>query len=215
MRGSVAIGPMALVLLVARTSGAIAQTDTSDTPSVPAGVIRAPVCWVPGPEVRCRSYVVTEVTAELPSRSPDRRLGARFGYTLGAMINRGPSDAVGLLASVMQGPAPSGPTRVEGRYRRWLGGRTGLDLTLGYAQHNVGEFRGPDVWLRGVTAAAAIEHRMLGIESRVDRVRGGGRMETSASVGARVGGPAAPLTALAAYIGLILWLTSDYHQLPG
>ena len=50
---------------------------------------------------------------------------------------------------------------------------------------------------------------MLGIESRVDRVRGGGKAETSTSVGVRIGGYAAPLTAIAAYLGLIFFGTGD------
>ena len=132
MRKCFVIGPITLVLMLLCAGTLRAQPDTSRT-QPPAEPKRSPVCWRPQPESHCRSYVVTELELDRPFRSPDGRLGARYGWALGAMMNRGPSDAVGVIASYADGAFRTTPFRVEGRYRRWLTGSTGLDLALGYA----------------------------------------------------------------------------------
>ena len=199
------VGPITLVLALACTTALGAQADTSATPPAPAPK-RHRVCWVPMPDSRCGGYVVTEMAFEKPFRSPDDDLVGRLGWTFGAMINAGPRDAVGVLGSWMESGRRPGVVRVDGRYRRWFSERTGLDLTLGFAKYNVAALTEPPVRMRGMTAAAAVEYKMFGIESRVDRVRGAGREATSVTVGVRAGGPAAPLTALATYVVLLVWV---------
>ena len=150
------VGPIALILTLVATDALSAQADTSGTQPPPEGSLAAP-CWVPRPAPRCPAYLVTELTIEKPFRAADDDLTVRYGWTLGPMINLGARNAVGVLGSWVESPYRSGPFRVEGRYRRWLTGSTGLDLTLGYTKHDVAKITEPSMWLHGVTAAAAVD----------------------------------------------------------
>jgi len=87
-------------------------------------------CWVARPAPACRAFVVT-------SFGPYTRLGSGTGAPTrlladwGLMVNVGRRDAVGLsyAASVdIDAGFEAGPAV---RYRRWLGGRSAVDVTFG------------------------------------------------------------------------------------
>ena len=126
------------------------------------------------------------------------------------MIDRGPRQAWGLLVSIAtDDPDVLDPLRVEGRYRKWLGPTSGFDFALGltrnqgyyYSDGTYGIER--EVQLRGLTAAVGIEQGFLGIDARVDLLRGGGESENAVFLGARAGGYTGPVAAVALAVGFL------------
>lgn len=198
----------AAVVLLPGSRRLEAQPDTSivTTPVTP----KRALCWRPRSEARCGSYLVTEFAIEKAVLSSSENFGNRFVGTIGPMINRGPREAWGLLASISTNdPDALDPLRVEGRYRKWLGSTSGLDLALGltrnrgyyYSDGTYGTER--EVQLRGLTAAVGIEQGFIGIDARVDFLRGGGESDRAVFMGVRAGSYAGPVTALALVAGFV------------
>jgi hypothetical protein len=101
-------------------------------------------CWQGRPVESCRSFLVAEGGAHLllggsryarneynsgrVTRSP--HLAGHLNWEIGVLVNRGPAHAVG--ATVLVGADPNGlRVGVKGRYRRWMGRHTALDLGAG------------------------------------------------------------------------------------
>ena len=199
------------------------QTDTT-TAAAPATSAQ-PACWRPRPAPACSVYLVTEFAYEHPvastafatglSQAEEDDFGPRFVLAAGLMRNRGTSSALGgLMAVSTDDPEGLGLLRVEGRYRRWLGSRAGVDVGLGLAQKWVYSENGMDenVRARGLTAGVGLDFGYAGVDARIDRLRGGGRSRNGAFVGvhagSQLGTAAAGVAAVATLIALIAWLSS-------
>jgi hypothetical protein len=188
--------PLAVVaslVLLLKVPPAVAQPD-----SVPGSVNVArlgTLCWR---EVRaapgCRAWIATEIAFEYPvafTKGFDQRLreangDGRLVMSVGPMVNHQPNAAVGALAAVNMWDG-NGPflQRVEGRYRRWIGRRTGIDVGVGFAQAWVPAGAGlDDIRARGITTGIGIEHHIIGVDARIDWLQGGGEPRRAALVGA-------------------------------
>ena len=208
MQTRVVTGLIVIVLLVLGASALGAQVDSIVAPGAGAG--KSEVCWRPRPAARCGGYVVTELVMErgLFYTNPD--FDVRILGRVGPMLNRGPNEAWGLLLS-SSALDNSSLLRLEGRYRRWLGSAAGVDLALGLTQQRMytgGE--AGEALLRGLTTGASIEYGLVGLDARVDLMRGGGETEAASSVGIRVGGYAAPLTATVVVVGFFALFALAY-----
>ena len=176
---AVAVG----LVLLNLPSAAAAQPDTvRGSVNVPRF---GPLCWW---EVRaapgCRAWIATEFAFEYPvafTEGFDQRLreangDGRLVMALGPMFNYRPNAAVGALAAINMWDG-NGPflQRAEGRYRRWIGDRTGIDVGVGFAQAWVPAGAGlDDIRARGITAGIGIDHRIIGVDARVDWLEGRG-----------------------------------------
>lgn len=172
----------------------------------------------------CRAYVPTEFAYEHPVSSTwiatgpyefnqEDDFGRRFVLAMGLMRNRGPSTALGGLVGIStDDPEVFGLLRADGRYRRWTGSGAGVDVGLGLAQKWVySEFGAQDVRARGLTAGIGFDLGYVGVDARIDRLRGGGRSQDGAFVGVHAGSQAAPAAAGALVavwaIAVIAWLS--------
>lgn len=201
------LGVVACVAVI-MPMGAAAQTDTTVT-AVAASPPRS-LCWRPRPAPACRAYYPTEFTVELPLASTSAPIGAsreddfarRYVSAVGLMRNLGTSAALGGMLGMdvdeYRGP---GLTRVEGRYRQWVGSRAGVDLGVGFAQRWVptGNVSEP-VRARGLTAGIALDFPYGGVDVRVDRLRGGGSSRNGVLVGMHASWLAAPTAAGIAFL---------------
>ena len=143
------------------------------------------VCWrkvLPAP--RCRAWVVTEFTWEHPVAFTEfadqgfRRddFKPRFGAAIGPMFNHRPNAAIGAIFAFNPNEYGMDLLRAEGRYRRWLGSRTGVDIGIGYAHARVPAGAGlDDIIARGATAGIGVEYAWVGLDVRHDWLNGGGR----------------------------------------
>lgn len=212
---------VACVAVIAPTQPAAAQTDTM-TATATTTTTR-PLCWRPRPAPLCRAYIPTEFAYEHPVASTWTQTGPfqeddfnrRFTMAAGLMRNRGPSTALGgLLAFTTDHPEGLGLLRGEGRYRRWIGSRTGVDVGLGLAQQWVYSRDGvEDVRAVGFTAGVGLDFQFIGVDARIDRLRGGGRSRNGAFVGVHAGSEAAAaassVAALVTLIAFIAWIGSS------
>ena len=192
---------------------------TDATMALPQDTVRRPsfVCWRPRPLASCRSWVVTEAAAEFPAASTSARhllvggggtyyvsddFETRLAFTLGAMVNRGPTHAFG---ATVASTGVDIPGRIEARYRRWLGPDHGIDLSAGVARGEVRGVYDPDeLQARGITASAGISGAYMGADVRLDLLRAqGGRLVHGAYVSGRTGSKAGPITTA---VGFVLML---------
>jgi hypothetical protein len=174
----------------------------------------SPVCWRPRPLAACRSWVITEAAAEFPATStsaPHLLVGGdgayyvsddfetRLAFTLGAMVNRGPTHAFG---GTFASTGVDIPGRVEARYRRWLGPDHGIDLSAGVARSKVRGVYDPDeLRAAGFTASAGISGAYVGADVRLDLLRAsGGRMVHGVYVSGRTGSKAGPITTAVGFV---------------
>lgn len=195
----------ACVAIVTSTGTASAQTDTTVTAATTTPT--RSLCWRPRPAPVCRAYVPTEFAYEHPVASTwvelgqsglrEDDFGRRFVLALGLMRNRGSSTALGgLVAISTDDPEVFGLLRAEGRYRRWVGSGAGIDVGLGLAQKSVYSDPCCDyVRARGLTAGIGFDLGYVGVDARIDRLRGGGRSQNGAFVGVHAGSQAAPAAA--------------------
>ncbi len=156
---------------------------------------------------------MTEFAVERALLSGSDDEGLRFVGTLGPMINRGPAAAWGVLVSIStDDPDEIGLLRAEGRYRKWLGSTSGIDLAIGLTQKSEWYELNPgrQVQLRGLTAAAGIEQGLLGLHARVDVVRGGGQSQQTVYAGVRTGGYAGLVSAATLVVGFIALFAMTY-----
>lgn len=183
-------------------SDADAQRETAASSRPPTGA--RGLCWRPRPEPRCRTYLVTEVGYEHPVISsrvggfePDPDFAGRFVVSIGAMVNRGPSAALGGVVSGAVGDQPEAfSLRAEARYRKWTGPTRGIDISAGVAHKPVQTQLREPIRANGVTAAIGVERWFARAEARVDALYGGGRPRTALLVGVRASSYAAPVAAV-------------------
>ena len=181
----------ASLVLLLRIPSAAAQPDTLPG-SVNVSRLRG-LCWRDvRPAPRCRAWVATEFAWEHPisfTRFTDqgyRRddFDSRLAVVVGPMFNHRPNAAVGAIFAFHADEYGLGLLRAEGRYRRWVGSRTGIDLGVGFAQARVPAGSGlDDIKARGVTGGIGVEHRWIGLDARLDWLNGGGRRRHAALVG--------------------------------
>lgn len=198
-----------IVILLSVSAAAFAQKpDTSR------------VCWRPSPLAKCNGWIVTEAALEMPATSTsakhllvqDQGMGyvsddftARFAFTIGGMVNRGPNQAVGVTLSMLNTDVPG---RIEGRYRRWLNPDLGLDFTAGAMRGKVRGVYDPDeLPVHGLTGSFGVSGPSIGADARFDLARSStGRTLGATYVTVRTGGRAAPIataTVFALFVGLM------------
>ena len=205
---------LGLLLLVSASPG-VAQPDT-----VPGSVNVARLgrlCWWEvHPAPGCRAWVATEIAWEQPiafTKSPDQSVredtfDGRLVMSVGPMFNYQPKAALGVLAAFAADES-NGPflLRSEGRYRRWIGRRTGVDIGAGFAQAWVPASAAADrVKARGITGSIGIEHRVIGVDARVDWLNGGGEPFQAGLVGVRTSASGSAFVygaSILVYIGLV------------
>src|SRR5688572_27812734 len=192
---------VACIAVVTPVSAAGSQTDTaaSTGPTTPT----RSVCWKPQPLPACGAYVPTEFGYEHPVAStsfmkglaPEEDVSGRLVLSLGMMSNRGTSSALGGVLAVSTDDATGFDLRrVEGRYRRWVSSRTGVDVGLGLAQKWVySEIDDKDVRARGLTAGLGVNVGYIGVDARIDALRGGGQPRNAAFLGVHANSQAASI----------------------
>lgn len=163
--------------LAAVARGPVALLGALCLGSAPAN---AQTCFRGAPAPRCRQFVILE----MDTYGAIGRSGAGtpyvFAWAAGAMKNVGPRSAAGgafLIAADDDGHRIG----VEGRFRRWLHGRTALDLTpaifLG-GQRNTGLGAG------GAALGIAVSQGdMIGISLNYQTADGAGRLYAGVRLG--------------------------------
>ena len=180
------------------------------------------LCWR---EVRaapgCRAWIATEFTFEYPvafTKGYDQGIReangeGRLVMSLGPMFNVRPNAGVGALASMNMYDG-NGPflQRAEGRYRQWIGGRTGIDVGFGFAQAWVPAGAGlDDIRARGITGGIGIDHRIIGLDARVDWLEAGGEPRRAALVGVHTSSHAsASVFILGTVLGVIALIATPF-----
>ncbi len=208
-----------LVLLFGVSSAAAQPDSVRGSANVPW---LGPLCWV---EVRaapgCRAWIATEFTFEYPvafTKGYDQGIrrfngDGRLVMSLGPMFNVGPKAGVGALASMNMYDG-NGPffQRAEGRYRRWIGRRTGIDVGFGFAQAWVPAGPGlDDVRAKGITAGIGLDHRIVGLDARVDWLEAAGEPRRAALVGVHTSSHAtASLFLLGTVLGAIALIATPF-----
>ena len=192
---------VACVVVVTPISAAGSQTDPA-VAAAPTTPTRS-VCWKPRPGPACRAYVPTELGYEHPvastsfmkGPSPEEDFSGRLVLSVGMMRNRGTSSALGGLLAVSTDDATGFDVRrAEGRYRRWIGTRAGVDVGLGLAQKWVySEIDDKDVRARGLTAGLGVNVGYIGVDARIDALRGGGQPRNAAFLGVHANSQAASI----------------------
>lgn len=216
MRGSVYVGLSTLCIACAAGVPAVAGAQgASDT---------AAACFAGNPLPQCKTFWITEVgyyhrafgggslQQSVPPgayRRPD--LYNHFAWELGRMSNRGPRAAVG--GTLLIGGGGSGfRYGVKGRYRRWVGERSSLDVSAGpLGVVTRSQYSEPRISGYGITGGVALGWKdWAAVTVNADAVRGQGRNAGALYGGVRLGSyPAIVATAgIAAYIGLLLVLLS-------
>jgi hypothetical protein len=87
----------------------------------------AQTCFRGAPAPRCRQFVVLEMDAARAAGAVVRDPYV-FSWAAGGMLNVGPRSALG-AALLVAADDDGHRIGVQGRFRRWLHGRTALDLT--------------------------------------------------------------------------------------
>jgi hypothetical protein len=195
--------PAALAILGALTAPASAQS----------------LCWKRRPLTECKTWVVSEAGFEKSVGQtsighkltyPRNDFMSRLTLSLGLMSNRGTDHALGLTASLAaeDDRYGFGTTRLETRYRKWYSHGAAVDLSAGLSRKAIDD----SLWHRanaaGITTAVGISNTYLGIDARVDLLRGDGRFLHGASVGVRAGSqmalPAGALVLVGFVVGRFL-----------
>ena len=213
---AVARGAVVALLLVTPAIAA-AQPDTIPN-SINLARLRT-LCWREvRPEPRCRAWIATQFAYQHPITSTRYTIGGfrdpdfdpRLAVLVGPMFNRGPKSAVGAVVGVTADADGPVVLRAEGRYRRWLGSRTGLDISAGFAQNNVPALEPDEIRARGITAGIGLEHRWLGIDAHVDWLNADGRPRRATFVGAHVSSSGSAIAAggflLAGLIAFVVYM---------
>ena len=183
-----------LVAAVTPIETAAAQADTMP-----------PLCWRPRPGPVCPAYIPTEFGFEYPVLSTSvapqgykvKDFGGRFVMAIGLMKNLDTTAAVGGLFALGTSEYGWGRLRAEARYRRWIGDWAGVDVGFGVAQRRLEPETGnTDVRARGLTAGVGLDFPYVGMDFRIDALRGGGRSRTGSFVGIHANSQAAPSAAI-------------------
>jgi hypothetical protein len=161
---------------------------------VPAGAA-AQTCFRGAPAPRCRQFFVLEMDASHSAGAVARNPYA-FSWATGGMANVGPRSAVGgaLLVAADDDGHRIG---VQGRFRRWLHGRTALDLT---PEIFLGGHRNGGTGPGGAALGLAVTHGdLVGVSLSYQMADGAGRLYA----GIRFGSWMVPvgLAGLAAAVG--------------
>ena len=114
------------------------------------------LCWRGHPYPECRSFLITEVGISYALGSPPAHVGTgAFVADLGLMKSISELAAVGGTAHARLG-GDYARAGVRGRYRRWLGRSTSVDLSPGIILVNKDESFRTDYLPPGVVAGAAL-----------------------------------------------------------
>lgn len=202
MKG-IGLAALSLLAAVPLGGGASAQQPDSGRTAVNPGL-----CWRGRPLPKCRSFWLTEVSAEYAFASTtthyrfnsgsfvnefdQRDISSRLLWTVGPMFNTGPSRALG--ATVSAGPADQGlRLAIEARRRWWLAGSNAADVSAGLLRLGIQpqQSSGPtDAY--GLTAGGYfLGADLIQVNARVDLLLGRGRPRAGATVGAGLGSYAA------------------------
>jgi len=215
------------ILLAVLACGALdARTAAAQAP--PEEEPRA-FCWEGRPAESCRAFLVAEAGAHAlleGSRYPrtgyqgevtrSRHLAGYAAWEVGAMVNRGPRDAVG--ATVLVGGDPNGlRLALKGRYRRWMGRTAAVDAGAGVllasrADPNVDRPGNSHVPAVGATAEVAAGYTdWIGMSLRGDLlVDGDGERASGVYAGLKLGArPGAVGTLAPLLAALVIFLAVD------
>jgi hypothetical protein len=156
-------------------------------------------CFQPQPMPMCRSFWITEFgiqyfMSEPPGVNNQRRWLAT--WELGWMRNRSADDAVGgsIFLATNDHAHRSG---VRARYRRWLPGKTSVELSPALIVFQSDENLEVRTQLGAALRAAVAYHDWLGLTAQLEAASGGVRLQT----GFRLGG----YPGVAAGVGLPLF----------
>jgi len=183
-----------------------------------------PFCWLKTqPAPACGSFLVMEAAVEFPfahtvsqivpmfstQPQPVDDYDTRFTLTVGGMVNRGPTRAIGgTLGFVVGSSTAELPARAEFRMRNWRG-KTAVDLSAGVARKGVESEDGNGLLTAyGGTAALGVERGFIGADLRVDLLRAEGRTVAGGFVGAKATAAGAPIAAGLATIALFILIAS-------
>ena len=209
----------ASLVLLLHVPRAAAQPDTS------AGAVNVSrlsgICWADvRPAPRCRAWVATEFTWEHPisltsfTDGDFRRddFSDRYAVAIGPMFNHRPNAAAGAIFAFTAGEYGLDLLRAEGRYRRWVGSYTGIDLGVGFAQELVPAGPGrDDIRARGITGGIGVEYRWIGVDARLDWLHGGGRPRHAIMVGAHTSsGGTGIVWAVGTALGIVAMIAQSF-----
>lgn len=211
--------PVVVPILSAVLAFETADAQRGAAAASPGATTGRALCWRPRSAPRCRAYLVTEFGYERAAissrpggfqRNPD--FGSHIVWSIGPMVNRGPSAAWGgvLSAGIDETHSDGGGVlRAEARYRRWLRPTRGVDVSAGVSHKLVRTSSGEPVRANGLTAAVSADQGFLGLVGRVDVLYGGGRSRTAALLGIRTGSYLTPIATLAAALVAITSIPAD------
>jgi len=150
-------------MVVPALSGAIlfsglaeAQSTDSSRAGSASTIPESHVCWRGVRAPACTSFWITEVSVAYPFAMSSQQYagaGSQLLWTVGRMINRGPTTALGVTVSagfVQDGNRFS----LEGRRRWWASERSGLDLSVGLLQTSLSNGYSSHQDQYGITAGA-------------------------------------------------------------
>lgn len=181
-------------------------------------------CWLrTQPAPACRSFLVMEAAVEIPfatttseytpafstQTQQSNDYTTRYVLSVGGMVNRGPSTAVGGTMGFVLGRSwRELPARAELRVRNWQG-KTALDFSAGPTRRGIAaRSGGGSVTGYGGTAAVGVEYGFVGADLRVDAVRAEGRNVAAGFVGGKAVAAGAPIAVTLATLALFALVAS-------
>jgi hypothetical protein len=156
------------------------------------------LCWTRRPLTECRSWVVSEIGLEMNvGLTSGARVNSYYtipdfpsrpAFTLGHMFNRGDDHAIGWTAGLAKDWRYGFvTTRLETRYRKWYSTSRAIDLSAGVARKAIHDSAQQRVHAVGITSSAGVSNTYLGVDARVDLLRGDGRFARGGSLGIHTG----------------------------
>jgi hypothetical protein len=172
---------LSMALLVVAGS-ASAQQPLGEPPAATEGK----ACFQPRPLPMCRSFWITEFGIQYFVSQPpgvNNQRHVLFTWEVGWMQNRTPADALGgsVFIAVNDHVLRSG---VSGRYRRWTGAGTAVDLSPGLILLQSDENLEVRTRLGAALQAGVTYHDWIALTTQVEAVSSGVRFQA----GVRLGG---------------------------
>ena len=218
------IGLAALGVLAALPLGGDAWAQQADS----GKTARAPgLCWRGRPLPTCRSFWLTEVSAEYAFATTTTRYRYDYGtfvnehdqadvssrvlWTVGPMFNTGPARALG--ATISAGPTNQGTRLAIEARRRWWLGSDAADVSAGLLRLDIPpQQSGGSANAYGLTTGGYfVGGDIIQVNARFDLVFGKGRPRAGGTVGAGLGSYAAAGATLLAGLVAVIAVAAIVH----